>query len=96
MTDQTEIPIETPAESSVALASPPEEVASPPETLANPSQERPAKGTETFTILAEVPFRFSNWNMCCTRYSAELWQDEGDQTYVTYTHADECEVWIYL
>lgn len=86
--EQTEIPVETPTEPSVVLASPPEDL--------TPAMQQPAKGTSTFTILAEVPFRFSGWNMCCTRYAAELWQDEHDQTYVTYTHADECEVWVYL
>lgn len=107
MSDQPAmIEVVTSPELAEPLASSPEEFVSPPEPLVNPrevdareltpAQEQPAKGAETFTILAGVPYRFTGWNMCCTRYAAELWQDEYDQTFVTFTHADDCDVWLYL
>lgn len=86
--DQTEIPVGI----APAIAEP---IAEPTEPSATPLLQTPAKGTETFTLLAGLPWRFAD-PMCCTKYSAELWQDETDQTYITCTHSDECEVWRFM
>lgn len=54
-----------------------------------------SNSTDTITILASLPWTFAD-PQCCMKYSAELWQDERDQVYVTFTHDDDCEVWRFL
>lgn len=48
-----------------------------------------------FTVLASLPYRTFD-PMCCSKFSAEVWQTLDDDVFVTYRHASDCEVWRFV
>lgn len=93
MTDTQQTEIELPE-----MPLPPELPADdqpPAEAVKRKDMAKKAREAGSFTVLTSLPFRFFD-SLCCTQFGAELWQDEYDQAYVTYTHADDCDVWRFV
>lgn len=82
---QTEIPIENPSPNPSRK----------PSGKASPSP-LPNPDTDHFTILASMPWVFSD-PQCCMRFKSEIWQNtENDEVLVTYWHSLDCEIWRYV
>jgi hypothetical protein len=82
---QTEIPVDA-----VPVKARAEGISKTPEQTQK-NDENPYQ----FTVLASLPWKFFD-PMCCTKFSAEVWQTLDDDTYVTFHHAGDCDVWRYV